>query len=338
MRSRLTLAWQRRGLLAVFLWPISLLYASLAAVRRTFYRWGWLKTWKAPVPVLVVGNVVAGGVGKTPVVLALLDHLKTRGWQPGVVSRGYGRATNDCREVLPDSAASEVGDEPLLIARRTRRPVFVATHRADAVRAMLSVHPQVNLIVCDDGLQHLALARDVEICVFDERGAGNGWLLPAGPLREPWPRQNDRALVLNTGLARLPGFQAQRQLASYAVRADGNRIPLAELKHQTLMALAAIGHPERFFDMLRQQGLVLEQTHALPDHADFHSFFDSFLSSIDKGYTVICTEKDAVKLWPQFPQALAVPLDFSLPGDFLAAVDRSLETPPLSSRHGHQTT
>ncbi len=342
MRSRLTQAWQRRGLLATSLWPISLLYTCLVAVRRTFYRLGWLTSWKAPVPVLVVGNVVAGGVGKTPVVMALLDHLKAQGWRPGVVSRGYarttrggGQASHDCREVLANSAASEVGDEPLLIAQRTRCPVFVAAKRADAVRALLLRHPQVDLIVCDDGLQHLALARDVEICVFDERGVGNGWLLPAGPLRESWPRHNEPALVLHTGPARFAGFQAQRRLASHAVRADGSQVPLVDLKTQTLIAVAAIGHPERFFDMLRQQGLVLAQTHALPDHDDFHSFFNSCLSSIDKGYTVICTEKDAVKLWPLFPQAVAVPLVMSLPADFLAAVDQALTS--LSSAHGHQT-
>ena len=149
---------------------------------------------RADVPVIVVGNVSAGGAGKTPVTLALLEHLRARGWHPGVVSRGYGRRTTDCREVRSDSLALDVGDEPLLIARRAQVPVFVARQRMQAVQALRQAHPRINLIVCDDGLQHLALARDVEICVFNDEGVGNGWLLPAGPLREPWPRRVDCVL------------------------------------------------------------------------------------------------------------------------------------------------
>ncbi len=326
MRQQLTQAWQSRGLLARLLWPVSRLYAALVALRQALFRRGWRASWRAPVPVLVVGNVVAGGVGKTPVVMALLAHLKAQGWRPGVVSRGYGRASTGCHVVLPHSTADVVGDEPLLISRCAQVPVCVGESRVVAVGLLLVVNPEVNLIVCDDGLQHLALARDVEICVFDERGVGNGWLLPAGPLREPWPRKPETALVLHTGQPAFAGFTAQRTLADHALRADGTTIALADLARQPVVAVAAIGQPERFFDMLRRAGFTLAQTHALPDHADFHSFFDSCLSNKHMGYPLICTEKDAVKLWPLYPQALAVPLVLTLESAFLAALDQALPT------------
>ena len=160
LAERLRGAWQHRGALALALWPMSLLYGMLTALRRALYRTGLLRSERLPVPVIVVGNVIAGGAGKTPVTLAVVRHLQARGWRPGVIARGYGRATADCREVLPASSAAEVGDEPLLIARASGAPVFVARRRAQAGRALLAAHPATNILVCDDGLQHLALARD----------------------------------------------------------------------------------------------------------------------------------------------------------------------------------
>jgi len=195
--SRLQRAWLHRGPLAWLLWPLSLLYAALFSLRRWFYGIGWLKAYRVRVPVIVVGNVIAGGAGKTPVVMAVVRHLQARGLSVGVVSRGYGRRTDDCREVLDESDPQDVGDEPALIRRATGAPVFVARRRVEAARALLARHPATQVIVSDDGLQHLALARDVEICVFDDRGVGNGWRLPAGPLREQWPRPCD--LVLHSG-------------------------------------------------------------------------------------------------------------------------------------------
>ena len=194
---RLTKTWQRRGWLAWLLWPLSWPYGLLVRIRRALYRLDWLTSERLPVPVVVVGNVVAGGAGKTPAVMALVQHLQARGIQVGVISRGYGRRSQECLEVFTDSAIDEVGDEPALIRRRTSAPVFVAAKRAQAGRALLDQHPQIQLIVCDDGLQHLQLQRDLEIGVFDDRGVGNGFLLPAGPLREPWPRALD--LLLHTG-------------------------------------------------------------------------------------------------------------------------------------------
>lgn len=330
--------WTRRGPLAWALWPLSLLMVLLVRLRQGFYLSGLLRREQMPVPVIVVGNVVAGGAGKTPVVMAVVRHLQQRGFKPGVISRGYGRHTRDCREVLPDSDARDVGDEPTLIRRRTGVPVFVATRRVDAARALLRQHPDVDVLVSDDGLQHLALARDIEICVFDDRGVGNGFLLPAGPLREPWPRHVD--LVLHSGARpALSGYRSQRTLADHALRADGSRVELATLADsgQPLLALAAIAQPQAFFAMLQAAGLSLAQTLALPDHYDF----DSWQRPSDKGYALICTEKDAIKLWHQHPDALAVPLDFAPEPAFFALLDRLLEDAQharLSSRHGHTTS
>ena len=339
LEHRLRAAWQRRGALAWLLWPLSRLYGALAARQRGRYLSGARPVERLPVPVIVVGNVMAGGAGKTPTTLAVVAHLRARGWRPGIVSRGHGRRTGDCREVRPGSDAREVGDEPLLLRRRADVPVFVARQRAAAGRALLAAHPGTDVLVCDDGLQHLALARDVELVVFDARGSGNGWLLPAGPLREPWPRsiQSPRApgphpaeLVLWTeapppgGSAAPHGFVATRQLAEHAVRADGDQVPLDELRGQPLTALAAIARPEAFFAMLRDAGLTLADTIALPDHYDFNSW----PRSLDGSQNLICTEKDAVKLWLREPQALAVGLELVLPEGFWTLLDASLSSPP----------
>lgn len=319
-------AWLRRGTLARLLWPLSLLYGGLTALRRALFRLGILRIERVDVPVVVVGNVVAGGSGKTPVVMAVVRHLQSLGIRAGVVSRGYGRSTTGCREVLDDSMPADVGDEPLLIRRSTGAPLFVAERRIEAARALCARYPDVRVIVSDDGLQHLAMARDVEICVFDDRGVGNGWLLPAGPLREKWPRGCD--LVLHTGRhPAFAGFTAERSLADHALASDGSRVRLAELADRRLAAVAAIANPEAFFDMLRQYGLRLEHCIALPDHHDF----EDWAPAAAQGCTVLCTEKDAVKLWRKAPDALAVPLLFEPEAAFFSALDAK-----LSSTDGYQ--
>jgi len=225
-----------------------------------------------------------------------------------------------------DADPRAVGDEPLLLRRRTGAPVFVGRQRADAGRALLAAHPEVDVLVCDDGLQHRALARDVEIVVFDARGIGNGWLLPAGPLREPWPRPVDLVLRTEPGaeLALPPGaqaFAAPRTLAAQAVRADGSTVPLATLAGSApLVALAGIARPEAFFAMLRAAGLHLHETLALPDHYHFNSW--SRASHLRE--TLICTEKDAIKLWRLRADALAVPLRLDVPPAFFDALDERL--------------
>lgn len=324
--SALQRAWLHRGPAARLLFPLSLVYGALAALHRAAYAHDWRRRERLPVPVIVVGNVVAGGAGKTPVVLALLERLKARGLAAGVVSRGYGRAGSDCVEVQATDDAARAGDEPLLLKRRSGVPVFVAARRADAGRALLQAYPATQVIVSDDGLQHHALARDLEICVFDARGTGNGWLLPAGPLREPWPRPVD--LVLRPeSLPQLGGYALVRTLAADAVRADGTRCPLAQLAARPVHALAGIATPEAFFAMLRDAGLALASTRALPDH---HAFGTA--DALPAG-PLVCTEKDAVKLWQLRPDAWAVPLQVTVPAAFWDDVDRRLAA-RLSSPHG----
>jgi tetraacyldisaccharide 4'-kinase len=320
MEQALLRIWKRRGWQAWLLWPLSLLYGQLAGLRRLLYRLDIKKSGRVAVPVVVVGNVVAGGSGKTPVVMALVQHWTARGVRVGVVSRGYGRSSTDCREVQPDSLPAEVGDEPALVQRSCQVPVFVASQRLQAAQALLAAYPATQLIVCDDGLQHHALHRDLEICIFDDRGVGNGFLLPAGPLREAWPRPVD--LVLHSGThPAFAGWRAQRTLADYAVQADGTRIPLASLRDASILAVAAIAQPDRFFRMLRSAGLPLATTRALPDHYNF----DSWLRIPNMHQIVICTEKDAPKLWQHQPDALAVPLVLSIDAGFWAALDQRVD-------------
>ena len=337
-------AWERRGPLAVLLLPVSWVYGLVVALRRGLYRSAILKAAQLPCTVLVVGNAVVGGAGKTPTTIGIVRHLRARGLQVGVVSRGYGGSARNPCAVTPATAVQVAGDEPLLIARATGVPVFVSTRRHLAASALLAAHPQTQVIVCDDGLQHYPLYRDMEVCVFDARGAGNGWLLPSGPLREPWPRralacvgQSDaRLLVLHTGAtAAFAGFRAQRSLAPHALTQDGRALPLSGLQGP-LLALAGIAQPAAFFASLRDAGLALARTVALPDHFDFSRLDTGTL----KGYQVLCTEKDAVKLWQYWPEALAVPLVQNLEPAFLQALDAMVDgivAAKLSSGHGHQT-
>jgi tetraacyldisaccharide 4'-kinase len=326
--SRLQRAWLRRGPLAGLLWPLSLVYRAGSALHRRLHDADRQPPERLPVPVIVVGNVIAGGAGKTPVVLAILQHLRRRRLRAGVVSRGYGRSSDDCREVRPQDDPSQSGDEPLLLRRNGGLPVFVARERVQAARALLAAYPATQVVVSDDGLQHHALARDIEICVFDRRGVGNGWLLPAGPLREPWPRRVD--LVLRD--ADTPGIEGhvlQRTLAAEALRGDGARRALSDLRGVPVIALAGIASPEAFFDMLRAAGLTLTASYGLPDHHDFVHL----PSAIPKDATLVCTEKDAVKLWRLRPGAWAVPLQVQIPVSFWDAFDRLLDS-SLSSAHG----
>lgn len=322
MGALLQRAWARRGPLALLLWPASVLFGALAGARRLLYRLNVLRSTRLPVPVVVVGNVVIGGAGKTPAVIAVLEHLQSRGLRPGLVSRGYGRDTVDCREVLAGSTAAEVGDEPLLIQRRTGVPVVVDVDRVQAALKLLDLHPDLHVVVSDDGLQHYALRRDIEICVAPESGYGNGFLLPAGPLREPASRAAD--LVLGPG-----GYRVRRSLAPWAQTHNGTRVALADLRGRKLKAVAGIARPEAFFRMLREHGLEITAYEALPDHYDYAQ-----IRPAGEGeWTIVCTEKDAVKLWRQRPDAFAVPLVVEIDGEFFDALDALLDA-QLISRHG----
>jgi len=234
---RLQAAWLRRGALATVLWPLAWLYRVLWLLRSALYRLGLKKSTRLPVPVVVVGNVVVGGAGKTPTVIEVVRHLQAQGWRPGIVSRGHGRQGSAPQQVMADSDPAEVGDEPRLLAQATGVPLVVGRDRAQAARTLLAQHSEINLVVSDDGMQHWGLARDVTVVMFDARGTGNGWLLPAGLLREPWPARpwgHGPLLVLQTSATPLnagpwPRFLAQRQLAPQALNALGQRRTLAEL-------------------------------------------------------------------------------------------------------------
>lgn len=293
----LSRAWQSRGPLACLLWPLSLLFAALSALRRLLFTLGIKRSERLPVPVVVVGNVFVGGTGKTPFAIWLIEALRAAGYTPGVISRGYGGGVQQTMEVSAASAAAQVGDEPLLIAQRTGVPLVVGRRRVQAARALLAAHPQVDVLVSDDGLQHYALARDIEIVLSDARGVGNGWLLPAGPLREPASRRRDFS-VLNVGSAAvapaLAGAHAMQLVAAEAVQlaAPSARKPLARMGEGglRLAALAGIGNPERFFATLQGAGLSFSR-HPLPDHYDFA--IDPFAGLAAD--VILITEKDAVK-------------------------------------------
>lgn len=287
--------WQQRGLLAWALLPVGWLFFALVRLRRLAYQRGWLRSRRLPVPVVVIGNLVAGGAGKTPLTLWLAQHLRSLGRKPGIVSRGYGRTDETIQKVGAGRTASEVGDEPLLLAQRSGCPVFVGADRGAAAAALLHDYPECDVILCDDGLQHLRLVRDVEIIVMDRRGLMNGWPLPAGPLREPVERASrvDALVLHNSDQVRVDGVPTfQMHLAGndfYRLDAPTERLLPAALQGLRLAAFAGIGEPQRFFDHLTALGLSFE-SHAFPDHhrytrADFSFPADALLT----------TEKDALK-------------------------------------------
>jgi len=331
---------QERGGLARALWPVSVAYGALMALRRRLYAMGWLTTHRLPVPVIVVGNVVVGGAGKTPTVIALVQHLQARGWRPGVVSRGHGRDHAGPVQVERCTPPGVSGDEPALIHRSTGAPVFVATRRVDAAHALLEAHPQTDVLICDDGLQHLALGRDVSIVVFDDRGTGNGWLLPAGLLRDRWPPPHgglgapDIVLCQHRGdrqptVVSLPqgslAFNATRELSDEVIGAQGERLAMQALQGIPLTAVAGIARPAAFFDMLRARGLTLQSEVALPDHAKLADY----AALLNAGpATLICTEKDAVKLFqlaiPPGSAVWSVPLAVDIEPAFFGAIDDRL--------------
>jgi tetraacyldisaccharide 4'-kinase len=304
--ARLERIWAGRGAASSALLPLAWLFAGATAARRWLHRRGYLATHALPVPVVVVGNLLVGGAGKTPAVIAICALLRTQGWTPGIISRGYGREREDqIVEVATASAASQAGDEPLLLARRTGEPVVVGRDRVAAGHALLQGHAEVDVIVSDDGLQHLALGRNIEVLVFDERGAGNGRLLPAGPLREPITDAKAAGLhgaatvVLYNAAAPttpLPGFTSQRLFGGITALADWWRgaptstSALEALRSRRVVAAAGVARPERFFAMLRDVGLSISEL-PLADHYDFAS-----LPWPVGTEDVVVTEKDAVKL------------------------------------------
>jgi tetraacyldisaccharide 4'-kinase len=283
--------WYDRASPPWWLLPLSSVYGAVVGSRRYLYSKRLRRSIRLPVPVVVVGNLSVGGTGKTPLVCWLVSHLAERGFKPGVVTRGYGGASADPRIIDASAGPDAVGDEPILLVRRTGAPVAVGRDRPAA--AQLLVNAGCDVVVSDDGLQHYALARDCEIVVIDgERRFGNGSLLPAGPLREPKDRLAAAdAVVVNGGRAPIDGaFSMRLEAGSVSSVAGGAVKALDDFAGLTVHAVAGIGNPQRFFDMLRAHG-ILVVAHPLPDHARLRAADISFGDQCP----VFMTEKDAVK-------------------------------------------
>ncbi len=284
--------WYRLTPLHMLLLPVSLLFSLLVSLRRVLYRLGILTRIKLPVPVVIVGNISVGGTGKTPLTLALAEQLLLHGMTPLIVSRGYGGSARQPLQVTIDCNASLVGDEPLLMARRLLCPVWIGKDRAAAATAALQIHPECNVLLCDDGLQHYRLQRDVEIAVIDGvRGMGNGWMLPAGPLREPVARlETVDAVVVNGGQAEAAQFSMQLQGEVFYNLLEPEKIVAAGyFKGLNTHAVAGIGRPERYFQQLQALEISFI-AHAFADHHPYRA--TDFAFSFD---ALLLTEKDAVK-------------------------------------------
>lgn len=292
--------WQGFTLWHLLLLPFSLIYWVAISFRRLLYRAGIFKSNRLHVPVIVVGNINVGGTGKTPLVIWLVEQLKQAGYQPGVISRGYGGKSDQVIEVVATSSPLVVGDEPVLIAKQTAGPVFVGVKRVDAGKALLRAYPQCDVLVSDDGLQHYSLQRDIELIVFDSQiEFGNGCLLPAGPLREPVSRVHTVDAVISNGMAvsksrifkQCPPVVMQLQPSLFYNLANNQvRVNARAFEGKRVLAIAGIGNPARFFDQLTQLGLRFE-ARAFDDH---HQFTPADVVTVDAD-VVVMTEKDAVK-------------------------------------------
>lgn len=309
-------AWQNNSTWLWLLWPLSVIFRLLSGLRRWLFNVGLLASERLSIPVIIVGNISVGGNGKTPVVIAIAEYLQAQGYQPGVLSRGYGGTCTDFPHLLtPACSADLVGDEPALMQGRLGIPVVIDP---DRVRGGKLLAQTCDVIICDDGLQHYRLQRDIEIVVMDERRLGNGQLLPMGPLREgAWRLSSIDYLIVNNSIARteqevemqlIPG-----KVCSFA-STETTSVPDSFSK-----AIAAIGNPKRFFQYLLDNGFTIESSQAFPDHHRYQP------EDLDTQSTIIMTEKDAVKC-----KAFASENWFYLPisarfnKDFLARLERSL--------------
>ncbi|MEP6996234.1 MAG: tetraacyldisaccharide 4'-kinase [Betaproteobacteria bacterium] len=326
LSERLVAAWfsPRLTPLAALLFPAALVFRGAAIVRRALYSHGLFRIERLPVPVIIVGNIAVGGSGKTPLTIALANEFARRGWRPGIVSRGYRGSSGAPRVVRADDDPDAVGDEPLLLAR-TGLPVWIGADRPAAARALLAAHSDCNLIIADDGLQHYALARDIEIAVIDaRRGLGNGLPLPAGPLREPAARlaQVDAIVRLGGATSRsgreftmtLTGDRFVRVNAA-AVSADA-----ALFRSGTVHAIAGIGDPARFFAQLAALGIAAI-CHSFPDH---HRYAAADLA-LPGATAILMTEKDAVKCKTfADDRCWALPVTATVEPTLFALVERGL--------------
>lgn len=289
--------WYGISPLHLLLWPVSLIFGALGAIRRLLYRYSVMHSTKLAVPVVIVGNISVGGTGKTPFTLWLAQQLLDAGWHPVIISRGYTKSKQQRPDVphavdINDSPDA-VGDEPLLMAQRGLCPVWVGINRVAVAKAVLQAHPECDVILSDDGLQHYRMQRDIEIALVDgNRRFGNGMLLPAGPLREPVSRlKSVDIVVINGGIVKTGEFAMQLGGASfYNLLNPNTSVPADTFAGQFVHAIAGIGHPERFFLHLNKLGITV-QPHVFPDH---HCYTASDLV-FSNSEAILMTEKDAVK-------------------------------------------
>lgn len=309
------------------LYPLSCFYRVMIYLRLKAYQLGILARVKLPVPVVIVGNITVGGTGKTPLVIWLVEQLQALGYQPGVISRGYGAQNVGVAEVLAHSNPQAVGDEPLLIKQRLDIPVFISRERVAAGRALLKAYPQCNIIISDDGLQHYALARDIEIAVIDaERGLGNAQLLPMGPLREPKSRLHEVDFIVSNGQSAeqddMRIFNMQLIASEFVSVTQSSRRVVADYFHgKKSVAVAGIGNPSRFFNQLRTMGVDASSVE-FPDH---HAFKMHELDLLQAD-AIIMTEKDAVKCRQfQYENLWYLPVRAGLPTALVQAITNKLQ-------------
>ena len=340
--------WERRGPISLILWPVSKMYGFVNQALDLFNELNLTRRKPQAVPIIIVGNIRVGGTGKTPIVIALAEQLASMGWQPGIISRGYGASSLSApRQVKSDSNPAEVGDEPVLIAQRTNNqfPIWVHPKRTLSIRSLLKQNPSVNVIISDDGLQHRSLlrwparegGRDIEFVVRDQRGEGNGFLLPAGPLREPVLRERDATLMTGT---RSPSnhidqyflgrraFTLSSQLGTpYQLHHPSHTQSLSTIAATHLpnqiTAVAAIGNPQGFFDDLLKQGIA-GQWIGLADHATYKPEFFSAINA----ECILITEKDAVKCTSiQDERIWVVPMSLEIPNTLAEWLQSILQRP-----------
>ena len=350
--------WEKRGLKALLLWPISLVFGWFINLRKAFYTLGILRSRSIPVPLVIVGNIRVGGTGKTPTVLAIAKALHTHGFKPGIISRGYQSHSSNLRlipeEVTPESSPSEHGDEPCYMAQELapqQTPIMVHSNRVDAAKALLIKHPEVNVIISDDGLQHYKLkrwparegGRDIELVIRDARGEGNQWLMPAGPLRENPQRPRDFTLNIASAEAAPPYFQDAPNFVLpvktdqlYQLTSPSRRMALSDITQllnpdevieNQVLAAAGLGNPKKFFDLLKSIGLKFQEM-PLPDHFDFAT--NPFKENPAK--VILITEKDAVKCkqlndYKDDERIWILPITVDLPNDFVAQMLEILKRP-----------
>ena len=353
--------WERRGIISWLLWPLSKLFSLFVSSKNALRDLGIGIGKPFSVPIIIVGNLRVGGTGKTPIVIALAERLRARGFYPGIISRGYGGRSHSKQsnpiEVSSQSDPTVVGDEPVLMAQRTQDaiPIWVCPKRRKSIRALLNANPEVNVIISDDGLQHQDLTRwpareggrDIEIVVRDHRGEGNGFLLPAGPLREPADRDRDITIVTGSNqsadstdgrsdalhyIADRPAFTLAPILEfAYPLHDPNQAVSLETLLTQNestpITAMAAIGNPQRFFDAI--QSLLPHPSAAfkgiaLPDHGHIDT---ALLNTLD-AKCILITEKDAVKCAHiDDPRIWVVPMQLSLPNALVDWIESILQRP-----------